>query len=203
MLRRADLPRWAGGRGPAIGPTMGPSLPGRCPLWGHHRYAASPVPFGSRSFIAMGWPAGHPIAGRPRRYASARPPMPLRRGGRSFAYRLIHSAGPMARRLPASGVPSRVCRLGCARSGRLVGGPPSASPALLALFGMAPPRAPGCGAPGPGAPPAAVGSRLPWAAFAAGGRRASLFLLLKTGCDLGWALGRGNPDHHGPVFTGP
>lgn len=55
----------------------------------------------------------------------------------------------------------------------------------------------------PGGPPAAVGLRLPWAAFAAGGRRASLFPLLRTGCDLGWALGRRNPDHHGPVFTGP
>lgn len=203
MLRRADLLRWAGGRGPAIGPTMGPSLPGRCPLWGASSVCGQPgplwVPVFHRNGVACGPPHCWPPAPLRLRLAPHAPA-----AGWSFirlsAHSLRRAYGPSPARLRGS------------LQGLPVGLRPVGSPGRRSSLCFARPLGPvrHGSPPGsrlrrsrPGGPPAAVGLRLPWAAFAAGGRRASLFPLLQTGCDLGWALGRRNPDHHGPVFTGP
>lgn len=162
------------GRGPAPGAPPPPGKdaggqpPGACrgsprAMTARHPsakwYAAGPGPFAARSFFAGPRPAGRVSAGRPPRHASARPPAPSAAASGGLAV-VTHSGGG-AGSPPGPGgraAPGRV---------RLFGGPPSAPPSLLALVGAAPPRAPGCAAPGPGAPGGGR-LRLPWAALPPG-----------------------------------
>lgn len=141
----------AGGRSPFGGAILAPAarvcLPGAPrPITGRPPRPLScmrrPAHFVARSFVASlpaCGPAGRcrPARREPWPRHPPRPHGPYSRPAFQGIY--LASAGPAARRWRPVGETWEARRLGCARAGRLLGGPSSAPPALLGLPGAGPP----------------------------------------------------------------
>lgn len=155
--------RWARrGRGPSRGP---PSVRCRSPPRhfgavppGNLRYAAGPVPFGSRSFFAGPRPAGRVSAGRPPRYASARPPAP-RAAAFGGLVVVTHSGGGAGSPLGPS-VGLRPVGSACSAALPLLR-PPSGPWSARLPPGLSAARLRAGGPPGGGRPAASLGRLVP------------------------------------------